>query len=237
MTISSLYHTQGIFNYKLQCTQRVGYHEIYLLHSTKTTACCPKCQSYNTKLVKTGQTRDIKGHFIGMKQTIMRVFTRRIKCSNCNSSSIEPICFCPKSHVKYTRHLARFVIALRKEMSISAVAKFTGLHWESVKNIEKDFLAKKYKRVRLNDVEYLGIDEVYLGKVMGYITVVRDLQSGTVLFIGEGKGSDALNKFTKRIKSKAKQIKAVAIDMANSYSSWVKKYCQKLILFLITFML
>lgn len=151
----------------------------------------------------------------------MRVAVRRIKCRECDASSHEPIAFCAGPHVRYTRWAARFVLALRAEMSISAVSKFTGLHWESVKNIEKAWLEKKYKRVRLDDVAYLGIDEVYLGKRLGYITVVRDLDSGAVLFIGKGKGGDALKKFRKRIKRKARQIKAVAIDMANSYSAWV----------------
>jgi transposase len=53
--------------------------------------------------------------------------------------------------------------------------------------------------------------------------VVRDMDSGAVLFIGKGKGGDALKKFRKRLKRRAKQIKAVAIDMANSYSAWVKE--------------
>ncbi len=108
-------------------------------------------------------------------------------------------------------------------MSISAVAKFTGLHWDTVKKIEKEWLAKKYKKVTLSDVEYMGIDEVYLGKTLNYITIVRDLKSGAVLFIGKGKGGDALKDFRKQIISKAKQIKAVAIDMANSYSAWVNE--------------
>ena len=108
-------------------------------------------------------------------------------------------------------------------MSIKAVAKRTGLHWETVKNIEKEWLKKKYKRVRLKDVHYLGIDEVYLGRTLGYITIVRDLISGAVLFIGKGKGGDALKKFRKRLKGKAKQIKAVAMDMANSYAAWVEE--------------
>jgi transposase len=123
--------------------------------------------------------------------------------------------------VRHTKWVARFVLALRSEMSIKATAHFTGMHWETVKNIEKARLEKKYRTVRLGEVEYLGIDEVYLGKVMGYITVVRDMDSGAVLFIGKGKGGDALKKFRKRLKRRAGQIKAVAIDMANSYSAWV----------------
>jgi len=153
----------------------------------------------------------------------MRVTTRRIVCRECGASTQEPITFCSDSYVRHTKWTARFVLALRSEMSIRAVARFTGLHWETVKNIEKAWLEKKYKKVRLGEVEVLGIDEVYLGKVMGYITVVRDMDSGAVLFIGKGKGGDALKKFRKRIKRRAKHIKAVAIDMANSYSAWVRE--------------
>jgi transposase len=117
----------------------------------------------------------------------------------------------------------KYVLALRKEMSISAVAQFTGLHWTSVKEIEKTYLLKKHKKPALRKVRYLGIDEVYLGRKLDYIAVVRDLESGAVLFIGKGKGGDALEAFEKRIRSKAKQIKAVTMDMSNAYSAWVSK--------------
>jgi transposase len=153
----------------------------------------------------------------------MRVATRRIVCRACGASTQEPLDFCPNPYVRYTQWAARFVLALRAEMSIKAVASFTGLHWETVKNIEKDWLEKKYRKVRLNEVEYLGIDEVYLGKALGFITVVRDLESGAVLFIGKGKGGDALKPLRKRLRRRSKYIKAVAIDMANSYSAWVKE--------------
>jgi transposase len=108
-------------------------------------------------------------------------------------------------------------------MSISDTARFTGLHWNTVKNIEKDWLEKKYKRIRLNQVSIIGIDEVYLGQKLGYITVVRDIESGAVLYIGKGKGVDALKKFRKRIRRKAAQIVAVAMDMSNAYSAWVSE--------------
>ena len=97
------------------------------------------------------------------------------------------------------------------------------MHWDTVKNIEKAWLAKKDRRVHLGNVEYLGIDEVYMGKRMGFITVARDLVSGDVLFIGKGKSGEALKPFEKRLKRRAKHIKAVAIDMANSYSAWAEE--------------
>ena len=108
-------------------------------------------------------------------------------------------------------------------MSIRAVAQWTGLHWCTVKQIEKEHLKRKYKRIRLKDTTILGIDEVYLGIKMGFITVVRDLESGAVLHIGKGKGYEALVKFRKRIRRQSKQIKAVCIDMSGAYSAWVKE--------------
>jgi len=223
MTTSSLYHTQGIRGYNYKSTERSGKTETYYLNSNATHLNCPRCKSKNTSIVATGKTRKIRGLCIGFKKTVMCVAMRRIVCKDCHASIQEPISFCPDSHVRFTKWVAYFVIALRAEMSIKAVARFTGLHWDTVKSIEKEWLEKKYSKIRLRDVEYLGIDEVYLGKVLGYITVVRDLGSGAVLFIGKGKGGDALKKFRKRIKRRSKQIKAVAMDMANSYSAWVKE--------------
>ena len=76
-------------------------------------------------------------------------------------------------------------------------------------------------------VEYLNSqnsgfwDSLYLGSKLGYITVVRDLDEGTVLFIGKGKGSDALEPLANRLKRKGRQIKAVVIDMSNAYGAWI----------------
>jgi transposase len=223
MTISSIYHTQGIRGYKYQKTERRNNTEIYYVASTTTACPCPSCNSRATSIVKTGKTRDIRALNIGFKKTIIRVETRRIICDDCGASIQEPISFCADSYVRYTKWTARFVLALRAEMSITAVARIVGLHWETVKNIEKAWLEKKYKKIRLADVSYLGIDEVYLGKRLGYITVVRDLDSGAVLFVGKGKGGDSLKLFKKRLKRRKKHIKAVAIDMANSYSAWVRE--------------
>ena len=148
------------------------------------------------------------------------VWVRRIRCHECKAFAQEPLPFCPGPYARYTKSLARYVIGLRTQMSISAVARFTGLHWETVKNIEKEHLKRKYKRIRLKDTTVLGIDEVYLG--MGFISVVRDLDSGAVLHIGKGKGYEALKTFRKRLKRHRGRIKAVCIDMAGAYTAWVK---------------
>lgn len=68
MTTSSLYHTQGIRGYKYQKTERTKDTEIYYLHSTAKQLDCPRCQSRDTSIVRTGKTRDIRGLCIGLKK-------------------------------------------------------------------------------------------------------------------------------------------------------------------------
>lgn len=223
MSTSHFYHTQGIRGFKLKRMRRVGGVEIACVYSTAQRVACPVCGTWNTKIVHTSKTRDIRGLSIGLKRMIFRVSIRRIRCLKCGGYAQEPISFCPNSYARITRKLGYYVLALRTAMSIRDVARFTGLHWDTVKDIEKAWLEKKYKRIRLKDVSILGIDEVYLGKRLGYITIVRDLESGAVLYVGKGKGVDALRKFRKRISRKAKQIVAVAMDMSNAYTAWVNE--------------
>ena len=49
------------------------------------------------------------------------------------------------------------------------------------------------------------------------MTVVLDLKSDAVVFIGDSKGSDALILFWKRLKKSKAQIDAVTIDMSPAY--------------------
>jgi len=109
-------------------------------------------------------------------------------------------------------------------MSIREVAKLCGLHWDIVKQIEKDHLREKFNTVDLSKVRYLGIDEVYLGRTLKFITVVRDLEQGDVLYIGKGKDTASLKGFEQLLKDQKPAIQGIAMDMANAYKSWAKDH-------------
>jgi len=110
-------------------------------------------------------------------------------------------------------------------MSISDIAEYFKVDWRTVKECEKRYLKKKFKTIKLKKVSVIGIDEIYI-KSQGeekYITVVRDLKSGAVLYVGAGKGSDSLAIFAKRLRHSKAKITAIAMDMSKAYISWVKK--------------
>ena len=51
--------------------------------------------------------------------------------------------------------------------------------------------------------------------------MVLNLTTGAVIFVGDGKGAEALDPFFRRIRSNKKKVKAVAIDVSPAYISAV----------------
>lgn len=116
-------------------------------------------------------------------------------------------------------------MALRTEMSIKAIADYYGLPWDLVKDTEKGQLAKDYARVPLKHVRMIGVDEIFVFRTANsdekYVTVVRDLETGDVLFVGDGKGEKAIAEFSGWLRRWRKHIVCVYMDMSNSYCAWV----------------
>jgi transposase len=111
-------------------------------------------------------------------------------------------------------------------MSISDISEHFQVNWRIVKECEKRHLKKKFKTIKLKKVSVIGIDEIYI-KSQGedkYMTIVRDLKSGSVLYLGDGKGSDSLENFAKRLRHSRAKITTIAMDMSKAYISWVKKH-------------
>lgn len=219
MSTSLLYHTQGLRDYNFKSCDFVGSEVLITVEQKKSKLCCVACGSRNFSAVVIKERR-IKGVPVGTKQTVFIVVIRRLECNDCGCERQEAITCIPAPKVRYTKTLARSVIDLRKKMSIKDVAEFFGLHWGTVKDIEKKHLEKKYRTIRLKDVEVIGIDEFHTGD--GYITIVRDLNSGAVLHVGEGKDGEALKPFERRLRKSKCRIRAVAVDLAPSYTAWVR---------------
>jgi len=106
-------------------------------------------------------------------------------------------------------------------MTIEDVARNLRMSWNTVKEIEKGYLQKHFSRPDLAGVKYIAIDEFSILKGHIYMTVVMDLGTGRVLYIGDGRSEASLDKFWKRVKTSETMIEAAAIDMWPAYISSV----------------
>jgi transposase len=115
-------------------------------------------------------------------------------------------------------------------MSIWDVARHLGVSWNLVKTILKAELERRFRRPRLGHLRRIAIDEISIGRGHRYLTVVLDLETGAVVFVGDGKGSDALDPFWTRLRRAGAQIEAVATDMSQAYIGAVKKHLPEAVL-------
>src|SRR4029077_20296101 len=91
------------------------------------------------------------------------------------------------------------------------------LSWDTVKDIQARYLKRRFGKPKLGNLQQIAIDEINIGKGHRYLTVVLNLLSGAVVFVGDGKGVDALKPFWKRLRRARAKVQAVATDMSAAY--------------------
>lgn len=109
-------------------------------------------------------------------------------------------------------------------MTLREVAAVSHLGWDTVKGIVKSDLGRRYGRIPLRAVRYLAVDEFHVGRKGRFMTVVLDLESGRILWVAKGRGSEALRKFFRRLRLARAKVKAVACDMSAAYWSAILRY-------------
>jgi transposase len=102
-------------------------------------------------------------------------------------------------------------------MTIQDVADHLQLSWDTVKDLQRQHLQRKFGKPKLHKLKQIAIDEINVGKGHRYLTVVLNLLTGAVVFVGDGKGVDALKPFWKRLRRSHAKIEAVATDMSKAY--------------------
>lgn len=184
--------------------------------------CCPRC--HKKDYVCSGTvTREFKSLPMGNRPITLRMTVQRIRCNHCGCTIQEHIPFA-WAKCQYTKRLAVYIQSLCQYMTIKAVADHLGMSWNTVKEINKEYLRRKYGKPGLDGLKYIGIDEFAVKKGHVYMTIVADLESGQVVYVGDGKGKDALDGFWKRLSRSKCNIKAVSTDLSGAFISAVREH-------------
>jgi transposase len=99
----------------------------------------------------------------------------------------------------YTRRFAWYITDLLQFMTIKDVSKNLGLHWNTVKDIEKQKLVRKYKKIDLRGVKHIAIDEFAIRKGHVYQTVVMDLMQSRIIYVAKDREMSSLDNFWKMV--------------------------------------
>lgn len=166
---------------------------------------------------------------LGDFETYVEIIPWRVSC--CGGTRIEVFPWeAPGGH-RMTRRFFERVAALCTRMPVDKVAEMVNLSWDTVARIDKAAIA-----LALGDnsppfdepLRYVGVDEVSRTGGRSYFTIVSNLLTGRVVWIGDGSGESVLNKFFDEIGPKAcKAIRVVVSDLAPGYVRAITKRTPK----------
>jgi transposase len=222
MSTSLLYHGFGIRGYTYVRTE---FHDGQVFFTVGQEADALRCSGCGERDVRSrGHVeRCFKSLPIGGKPVNIVFPIPRVACTACGALRQVKIGFANRRR-SYTRAFERYALDLLRHMTIQDVADHLNVGWDLVKDIQKRDLGRRFARPKLKHLRQIAIDEISIGKGHRYLTIVLDLESGVVVFVGDGKGGDALTPFWRRLRRSGARIEAVAIDMSAAYIGAVSTY-------------
>jgi transposase len=223
MSTSRLYQAFGIRGgYEFVRTAYVEGAVVLSIRQKRESLRCSYCGNRHVH-VKTHEHRAFRGLPIGSRPVWIHLPIARVACQKCRMVRQVRVAFA-QERVSYTRAFERYVLELSAYMTIQDLARHLQVSWDVVKGIQKRYLGKKFARPKLRNVRQIAIDEIYIGRGRRFATVVLDLDQGAVIFVGNGRGMEALRPFWRRLRASRAKIRAVATDMAGGYLAAVREF-------------
>lgn len=141
---------------------------------------------------------------------------RRVRCPSCGVRR-EAVPWAG-AWARVTRALARAVAELARQLSWQQTARHFRLNWKSVASIVRRVVAYGLKHRRRRPLHVIGIDEVSRRKGHHYLTIVYDLERGSLLWVGEDRTEETLIRFfTELGQRRAATLQVVCLDMWRAY--------------------
>lgn len=135
---------------------------------------------------------------IGDRETYLEIRPMRLAC--CGGTRVERLPFAMPGF-RMTRRFFGRIAALCTRLPVQAVAAMARLSWATVAKVDGRAieLALGDRSLDLEGLRWIGVDEVSRTGGRVYFTIVTDLKSGRVVWIGDGKGRRGLLPFLRAL--------------------------------------
>lgn len=225
MSTKLLYYMFGVRGYEYRETEFFEGRACFVVEQPRDQLRCSECKS--PAVIAQGQKdRMLRTVPIGLQPTFILVKVPRVTCLRCEHTRQVKVPFADPQRT-YTHSFERYALELSRATTIQDAARHLDVSWDIIKDIQKRNLHRRFGKPKLKNLQEIAIDEIAIGKGHAYFTVVLDLRSGAVVYVGDGKGAEALTAFWKRLRASHAKVKAVATDMSKAYIAAVRKHLPK----------
>jgi transposase len=184
---------------------------------------CPGCgrRIYPTSKVYERKVRDLD---LGPYTAYINFTEFKLRCK-CGFEGYEKFDFI-RPYSRYTIRFEDYVSILCEKMSLLDVSRVMEIDWKTAKEIDKLYIKSKIGSLDNTFPTKIGIDEIAYEKGHKYLTIVRELFLGKVIWIGLARKEDTLNQFFYELgKEKTRNIELAVVDMWDPYIASIKKNC------------
>jgi transposase len=185
------------------------HHPCAALKKTRC-GCCGRAHSgwYDRRV---RQVRDLS---CGDARIYLEFEVRRVQCRSCGRVKRERLEFLADNPF-YTKRFAHYVGRRCRTMTIKDLAEELNLDWDTVKTLEKQYMAAQLAKAGTPGPKVIGIDEISIRKGHTYRIVVSDLIRGRpIWFGGEDRSEASMAQFYEGLgKKKSARIRLAVMDM------------------------
>lgn len=184
----------------------------------------PRCQQCRTKL--TGELRAVRGRWrhldLFARRTYLVADRREGYCSRCRGRRLEAVAWAG-ANAFHTRAFDRQVARLVQVANRTAVARMFRVTWRTTGRIITRVVKEELPADLLKGLRFISVDETSYKRGHRYLTVVSDLLTGRVVWIGEGRSAASLEAFFDKLgRRRSAAIELVAMDMSAGYENAVR---------------
>jgi len=199
---------------EIEVSQRRGRVKVLSVARQSGTHRCPECgREHAAGLFEEAEAIRFRDCSIGDFETYLEVEPVRVAC--CGGTRVERLPFVMPGF-RMTRRLFERIAALCTRLPIAAVAQMAKLSWATVAKVDGHAIALGLgdRALDLHAPRWIGVDEVSWTGGRQYFTIVTDLESGRVVWIGDGKGRRGLLPFLRALGAKGRRkIRGVVSDL------------------------
>ncbi len=194
----------------------------WLDHTEKAGFCCPEC----------GQACGIYDHGEEQMwrhldtcdyQTCLHAKLPRIRCSEHGVKAVKAPWGSQAGRI--TVKMECRAIDVLKECDVTSGKELMGLDWHTLWRVMEQAVKRGQERMGRRVPTFMGVDEKSFGKGHDYVTVVSDIETGTIVHVAEGRRQESLEEYLKQFTpEELSRIEAVAIDMWDPYVAALRKH-------------